>query len=43
MLLIRASQSLDGFSILQMEGPGSSETLGPIYQINGDISQDILM
>jgi len=43
MWLIRASQSLDGFSILQMEIAGSSQTLGPIYQINGHISQNILI
>jgi hypothetical protein len=43
MWLIRAPQSLDGFSVLQVEREGSFDTLGPIYQINGGISQNILI
>jgi len=42
MWLIRASQSLDEFSVLQVERAGSFEMLGPIYQINGGIFQNIL-
>jgi len=42
MWLIRASQSLDGFTVLQVETAGSFETLGPIYQIKGGISRIFL-
>jgi hypothetical protein len=39
--LIRTSRNLGWFPILQKETAGFSETLGPIYQINGGISQNI--
>jgi len=43
MWQIRASQSLEGFSVLQVERAGSFETLAPIYQINGSISKNIFI
>jgi hypothetical protein len=39
--LIRTSRNLCWFPILQMETTGVTETLGPVYQINGGISQNI--